>query len=180
MTQILSRVFSISDHLPRFLLMPREDYRPPKRHNLYKRDLKNFNKEELVADTININWLQILSPGKMESNYSFDMFDKQVNELVNKHAPLKKLNKKDFKMQAKPWITPGIIKSIRRRDKLLRLYIKTEGNHKEEIHNEYKRIRNKIIDLIRKSKKNHFKNLFIENTKNAKKKLVQHKNYYKY
>ncbi len=161
--------FSISDHLPQFLLMPREDYRPPKRHVLYKRDLKNFNKEELVADVININWPEVLYPGKMDPNYSFDMFDKQITDIINKHAPLKKLNKKDFKLQAKPWITPGIIKSIRRRDKLLRLYIKTEGNRKEEIHIEYKIIRNKIIDLIRKSKKNHFKNLFIENANNAKK-----------
>ena len=161
--------FSISDHLPQFLLMPREDYRPPKKHFLYKRDLKNLNKEDIVSDVININWPEVLSPGKMDPNYSFEMFDKQITEIINKHAPLKKLNKKDFKLQAKPWITPGIIKSIKRRDKLLRLYIKTEGNRKEEIHIEYKIIRNKIIDLIRKSKKNHFKNLFIENANNAKK-----------
>ena len=29
--------FSISDHLPQFIYMPREDYRPPKNHNLFKR-----------------------------------------------------------------------------------------------------------------------------------------------
>ena len=57
-------------------------------------------------------------------------------------------------MQAKPWITPGIVKSTRRRDKLLRLYIKTEGNEKDKFRNEYKSIRNKIVDIIRISKKN--------------------------
>ena len=144
---------SISDHLSQFLLNPREDNRPPKRHNLYKRDLKNFSKEELAADVININWPEVLSPEKMDTNHSFDKFDKQITEIIDRHAPLKKISKKDFKMQAKPWITPGIIKSIKRRDKLLRLYIKNQGNHKEEIHNEYKILRNKIIDLIRKSKK---------------------------
>ena len=52
--------FSISDHLSQFLLMPREDNRPPKRHNLFKRNLKNLSKENLVADLININWPKVL------------------------------------------------------------------------------------------------------------------------
>ena len=75
-----------------------------------------------------------------------------------------------MKLQAKPWITPGILTLIKRRDKLLRLYIKTnETNRKEELHTEYKQLRNKIVTLIRNSKKQYFQEYFTENAKDIKK-----------
>ena len=55
----------------------------------------------------------------MDPNYSFEMFNNKTNELINKHLPEKKMNNKYFKLQAKPWVTPGILNSIKRRDKLL-------------------------------------------------------------
>ena len=127
--------FSISDHLPQFLLMPSEDNRPPKKHNIQKRNLKSYNKEELVADVLSINWPEVLSLEKMDVNQSFENYDKKINEIMDTHFPLKKLSKKEFKIQSKPWITQGIIKSIKRRDRLLRLYIRTKEIHrKEELH----------------------------------------------
>ena len=75
-----------------------------------------------------------------------------------------------MKLQAKPWITPEILKSIKKRDKLLRLYIKSkEINRKEELHTEYKKLRNKIVTSIRNSKKKHFQNYFTENAKDIRK-----------
>ena len=53
------------------------------------------------------------------------MLDQKLNEVIDTYIPLKKMTKKDFRLQAKPWITFDIIKSIKRRDKLLRLYITT-------------------------------------------------------
>ena len=41
--------------------------------------------------------------------YSFDMFDKKVNDVMVKHIPLKMLNKEDFLIQAQPCISPSII-----------------------------------------------------------------------
>ena len=84
---------SISDHLPQFLLMPDGLKHPPKKHNLYRRS-KNYNKEELVADFLNINWNEIISPIKMDSNYSFNNFIESVNSVLDKHMPWKKMNNK--------------------------------------------------------------------------------------
>ena len=70
--------------------MPRKDNRPPKRHNFQKRDLKNFDKESLVADVLHINWPEVLSIDLGDVNHSFDMFDQKINEVLNKHVPLKK------------------------------------------------------------------------------------------
>ena len=46
---------SISDHLPQILFVPMDDFKPPKKQNLYKRE-KNFDKESLVAHFINVKW----------------------------------------------------------------------------------------------------------------------------
>ena len=132
--------------------------------------MKNIDKENLVADILNIDWHEVLSAELMDTNHSFDRFDKKVSEIVDRYVPLKKVNKKELRLQTKPWITPGIIKSIKRRDKLLRLYIKTnEPNRKEEIHTQYKVLRNKITTLIRNSKKNHLQNYFTKNAQDIRK-----------
>ena len=162
--------FSISDHLPQFLIMPGKRNTPPKKHNIQKRNMKSLDNENLVADVTNINWHELLSVEKMDVNYSFDNVYNKISEIIEKHAPLKKLSKKEIKLQAKPWITPGIINSITRRDKLLRLYIKTnEQNRKQELHRQYKTLRNKIVTLIRNSKKLHFQNYFTENSQDIRK-----------
>ncbi len=161
--------FSISDHLPQFLLVPKENHRPPSKHNMYKRS-KKYEKVDVVADFINVNWNEIIAPEKMDPNYSLEMFNEKIEELVNKHLPLKKMNKKDFKLQAKPWITPGIINSIKRRDMLLNSFVKAkDANRKEELHTKYKCLRNKIVALIRTSKKNHYQKYFTNNAKDIKK-----------
>ena len=126
---------SISDHLPQFLIISRGNYHPPKKHNIFKRDTKHFDKENVIAELINTDCITVLSIAKGDTNYSFDMFNNKINEVMNKYIPLKKLTEKDLKLQVKPWITPGICNSIKRRDRLLRKYIKAKDVIiKEEIH----------------------------------------------
>ena len=72
----------------------------------------------------------------------------------------------------KPWITSGIRKSIKQIDKLLRKFIKTKNEElKEELYDKYKNIRNKIVSIIRASKKSHFQQYFIENGNDIKKNM---------
>lgn len=85
---------SISDHLPQFLIIPKENYQPPNKHKLFKRDLKNFDKETFVAEIINTNWNTVLSIDKGDPNYSFEMFDSKINQLLDKYVPLKKVSKR--------------------------------------------------------------------------------------
>ena len=161
--------FSISDHLPQFLLKPDNLKHPPKKHNVYRRS-RDYNKEELVADFLNINWTEVISPQKMDSDFSFNKFMETVNLNLDKHMPWKKMSKKDFKLEAKPWITYGILNSIKRRDTLLRKYIGCpEGDRKNELHRQYKMLRNRIVALIRLSKKNHYQTYFTQNSTDLKK-----------
>ena len=84
--------------------------------------------------------------------------------------PWKKLNKKEMRLQGKPWIANGIFTSIKRRDKLLHKYIKAKDpTRKELLHTEYKALRNRITYIISISKKNHYQHFFTENYNNIKK-----------
>ena len=106
----------------------------------------------------------------MDSNYSFDNFISTVNSVLDKHMPWKKMNKKDFKLESKPWITRGILISIKRRDTLLRKYIACpDGDRKVDLHTQYRVLRNKIVALIRLSKKKHYQNYFNQNSADIKK-----------
>ena len=161
--------FSISDHLPQFLLLPDELTGPPKKHNILRRK-KIYVKEELVADVINTNWTTVVSPEKMDSNASLNNFKDAMYKILDKHMPLKKASKKELKLEAKPWITSGILNSIKRRDSLLNKYIKApDGNEKNELHKQYKILRNKIVALLRLSKNNHYRTYFRSNSSDIKK-----------
>ena len=93
-----------------------------------------------------------------------------MNNILDKHVPLKKLNKKELRLRTKPWITHGLIKSIKRRDNLLRKFIKTKDiEKKNDIHSRYKILRNQIVAITRKSKKLHFQKYFFDNAKNIHK-----------
>ena len=46
------------------------------------------------------------------------MFFQTVSDYVDNHAPLKKMNKKDLKLQSKPWINSKILQIIKYRDRL--------------------------------------------------------------
>ena len=84
--------------------------------------------------------------------------------------PKRKITKKEFKQKYKPWVTNGILKSTRRRDKLLKKITRTKNQcRKQIIHNEYKTLRNQILDLTKKSKQNFYQNYFNENNTNLRK-----------
>ena len=90
--------------------------------------------------------------------------------MLDKYLPLKKITKKEFKQRFKPWITSGIQKSIKIRDKFLKLYIKSKNIYlKENYHKIYKTYRNQIVSLTKQSKKNHYQNYFTVNYNNIKK-----------
>ena len=93
-----------------------------------------------------------------------------MKELINAYLPLKKISKKELKIQTKPWITNGIRSSIKRHDKLLRKFVKTKDEVlKDELYATYTTLRNKIVFLTRAGKKLHFQKYFTENCKDIRK-----------
>ena len=83
-----------------------------------------------------------------------------INALLNAEEdifPLKKLSRKDTKARRKPWITGGIIKSIRHRHVLFREQLKKND---DALVKHYKKYRNKLNRTIENAKADYLKNVF--------------------
>ena len=51
---------------------------------------------------------------KSDANKSFDMFFYKVNVIIDKcYMPLRKMTQREFKRKFKPWITDGILNSVK-------------------------------------------------------------------
>ena len=74
-------------------------------------------------------------------NAKFNRFLDNLNDIVKKHAPLKKLTKKELKLRNKPWINGRIQKMMRLRDKALKKLRKKPDEATKFLH---KQFRNRI------------------------------------
>jgi hypothetical protein len=45
---------------------------------------------------ININWPEVLPVELGDAQLSFEMFNKKMNDVLDTHVPIKKVNKKNF------------------------------------------------------------------------------------
>ena len=64
------------------------------------------------------------------TNNNFNNFFLNFTNLLDKHIPLKKSNNKGFKRTFKPWITNGILKSLKKRSDLHSRYLRAKDPHK--------------------------------------------------
>ena len=89
--------------------------------------------------------------------------------LLDIYAPLKRINKYKLKFKSKPWITLGLQKSISVKNKLLTNFInKKDPILKEEFHTNYKKYRNLLSTLMKKSKQAYYDKYFERNWNNIK------------
>ena len=84
--------------------------------------------------------------------------------LLDTYAPLKRTNKYKMKFKSKPWITLGLQKSISVKNKLLKNFInKKDPVLKDEFHTNYKKYRNLLSTLMKKSKQAYYDKYFEKN-----------------
>ena len=92
------------------------------------------------------------------------MFLGKISFLYNKHSPLiisKRKNKQD---PSKPWLTSGIIESIRIKNNLHKQFCQaTNPAQRVSIHNKFKNCRNQIVTLNDLCKEDYFKAYFETN-----------------
>ena len=81
-------------------------------------------------------------------------FVNNMNDLLSKHAPLKKFSKFNLIFKTKPWITSARQKSISIKNALFKRYIKLKSPvKKNEVHQRYKYYRNLLSALMKKANK---------------------------
>ena len=109
---------SISDHLPSFLLVPYENQYLYTKQKVFKRDTKNFDRENFILDFLDINWDDTLQLDKRDANFSLSSFLDKFNKLLDKFMPLKRVTLSELKCSEKPWVTSEILRKVKFKSKL--------------------------------------------------------------
>ena len=161
----------ISDHLPSFFIVPKKNQNHmPKKQNLYKRDSKNFDRENFLLDYLAIDWEESLEVDKNDTNHSLSNFMLKMTNLLDKYIPVKKVSQKEFKRKFKPWISQNILHKIECKNKLFKKYVKIKNaDQKQRILHEYKFAKNEITSMTREAKKAYYRNYFSKHKKNLQK-----------
>ena len=85
----------------------------------------------------------------------------QINVLLDKYMPLKKVSQKEFKSKYKPWITDKIVRKIVIKNKVFKKVIKCKNpDQKSQLNVQFKHLKNEITALTRQSKKQYYENIF--------------------
>ena len=159
----------ISDHLAQFLIPLSKTTSRPNTKTTY-RDWKSWNRDEFADEFNKSDWKDLLNLENNNPDYSFEHFFQILTKMIDAHVPVKNLSKKQLKSLSKPWITKGIKKSIKTRDNLLKkLQRENNCDRRSVLYNHYKLFRNRIVDLIRQSKTNYYRQYFNDNLRNSKK-----------
>jgi len=93
----------------------------------------------------NITWP---TPDPDDANSAFDKFNTTFQTLYNESFPTTVKKLKLYYNKYKPWITQGILKSVRHKNKLYKSYLKKKTAESKLIYVKYK---NKLTNLIRHS-----------------------------
>ena len=154
----------ISDHLPNFIIENLSVLKKQK-NKVRIRDMKNFNESNFTNELKNLKLDEVLKTIP-DLNMKYEYFHDKIIYLINKHAPMRDVTKKENKRIHKPWITSGILKSIKQKNKLLKKFLRTKDNF---YYCRYKFYRDKINHLIRSQKRKYYNKFFRDNLENSKK-----------
>ena len=152
----------ISDHLPNFLLINDLIPKTPKT----KRQIRNFDNFNKDAFNDDVSRIELLSTDTLDINTIYNQFHNQFSELIEKHAPMKTLSKKDIKWQQQPWISKHIQNEMRIRDIMHKKYLRSKSSY---WFNRFKLYRNRVKKMIFISKKKYYTEYFTKHERNSKK-----------
>ena len=112
-------------------------------------------------------------------NELYDSFVAIFAEVVDKFAPMRKASRKEKKLKLKPWISNGLLKSIKIKNKMFKFLHKNKDDL--ALKERYKSYRNTLNRVIRQSKRNYYHKILEKNKGNSKttwdvvNELVNHK-----
>lgn len=155
----------LTDHYPVMakILVKTNDY-SSRTH--YKRVYTDNAKDELLVaafDHFDANELKSVTLANL--NDRFDGFLKKLVSLINSYFPLRRVSRQQRKLQTKPWITPGILRSIKKRNHLHKTWYL---NGTEYERRQYKIYANRLNRIKAKAKKSYYTRSFNQHKNNSK------------
>ena len=146
-------ISDISDHLP--IVM--SSYQP----KMYRKQPLTITSRVLdesactkITNALNqIDWDQHLSGHN--TNTAYTCFHTKVQEVINDISPVKTIKIKPSKILKDPWMTPGLLKCVQKQKTLYKRHL--ENPQDIHISDKYKNYRNKLQEILRRTKENYFK-----------------------
>ena len=150
----------IADHLPTFIVLPavKPKVNPCK---IQFRIFDEHSKQKFTRALCNVSWEEVLNDNCVNKN--FDKFQNILYLIYNQHFHIKTkvLNKPN---ESSPWITSGIIKSTKTKNKLYKLFQLNVITHER-----YTTFSNRLKSVIKAAKQNYYVNYFSNFNSNLKK-----------
>jgi len=147
-------VTDLSDHFPTFTITTNDT---PNKNMFSSEPAPVRRSRQMQPENINglknalslTDWNSILNENNPDLAY--DLLQNKTHSLLNIHCPFK--NKKITKRSTprKPWVTTGLIKSIKTKDKLYRTYLTKPSDENKQKYNKYRNHLNSLLRLAKKS-----------------------------
>lgn len=158
-------VTDLSDHFPVFTITNSNRRYPISSPSVIKnRQFKPANIQGFKNNISIVNWDFVRAETDPETAYT--KFNDKLTDLLNIHCPIKETKISKHNTPKKPWVTRGIIQSIKTKDKLYKAYLS-----KPSIENKlkYTKYRNQLNLLLRVSKKSYILSEINDHKNNMKK-----------
>ena len=152
----------ISDHLPIFTLLLDQSKNSNETTWLSFRDKSINNVATFTNRLENVNWDE-LSEYK-DPDCAYRCFLDKYTTLYNDCFPLKKVKVKNVTL-SNPWITKGLLKSIRKKNSLYKRFLAKPTSYRENLYKSYK---NKLTHSLRVAKRLYYNKKLYEYKSNAK------------
>ena len=150
----------ISDHLPTFVMINLTYSRHKKRDDMFfKRDAKRV-KLELFLEDLKQEFSTFKVKESFPINGQFDDFTDRLAKTVNTHAPLWHATRKEKRLQKKPWLSRGILKSVAHKNKM---FVDLRKNFDDSLVTRCKTYRNVLNRTIQTAKKIYYHNQLSSN-----------------
>ena len=144
----------LSDHLPIFTLC----YTDAHSSTIKPKEsvaIRNFSSQNINAFNnllCEFDWNSLIYA---DANAAYNGFLQKYTEFYNKSFPIKFCQGKNLKTLHNPWLTTGILKSIKTKSRLYKLFLRKPSHERES---SYKSFRNKLTCLVRIARKNYYDN----------------------
>ena len=157
-------VTDVSDHLPVFAVLERNN-----KFNLPEKIQTHYSGRVKTPEAIaalkmglaNHDWQEVYVEN---TNDAYNAFLDTFLTLYDRYCPVKKLTQ-NSKTRRKSWITKGLEKSCKKKNKLYREFLKHRTKEKED---NYKKYRNRLTSIMRCQKKMYYEQLLQKYKKNIK------------
>jgi len=122
--------------------------------NAFIRKFTDENLAKFNENVSNTNWSSLLDENP---NIAYNNFIDEYSRIYHACFPLKAIKGKLLNNRSSPWISPGLLKSICKKNRLHKKFIRSPSLSNEQI---YKTKKNKLNHLIRLAKRKYYDTRF--------------------